>query len=377
MAATVSARFILCSQALLGSKFQHEATFCANCIGTVKVAARPAPRFVARPLRSASRISSNPKSEGPCRQSLHSIAALTSTTAWPRRSRRACAASSPTIRGPTPSSAPTPISSAGAQVAVIDPGRRTIAHLSAIADATRGERVTHILITHSHRDHCDGARAACRRWSAERSWLRPDRLRAAAPVRPVSAMPSSIRAFRARPDARDGDDGQGAGVALDVLHTPGHSPDHLCFALVGQRTVFTGDHVMGWNTTVIAPPEGSMAKFLASLEKAAAAARQGLPAGPWRPRPDAAAGGQGLYDASAMARADHPRLPRGRESLPSRASSPDLRRSRRRSASRPRRCRCSRISSILISRGLVAADGAPGLSSTYFGLSRGASSPAS
>ena len=57
------------------------------------------------------------------------------------------------------------------------------------------------------------------------------------------------------------------GVALDVLHTPGHAPDHLCFALVGQRTVFTGDHVMGWNTTVIAPPEGNMAKFLASLEK--------------------------------------------------------------------------------------------------------------
>jgi len=57
------------------------------------------------------------------------------------------------------------------------------------------------------------------------------------------------------------------GVTLDVLHTPGHAPDHLCFALVGQRTVFTGDHVMGWNTTVIAPPEGNMAKFLTSLEK--------------------------------------------------------------------------------------------------------------
>ena len=55
--------------------------------------------------------------------------------------------------------------------------------------------------------------------------------------------------------------------ALDVLHMPGHAPDHLCFALVGKRTVFTGDHVMGWNTTVIAPPEGNMADFLASLER--------------------------------------------------------------------------------------------------------------
>ncbi len=60
---------------------------------------------------------------------------------------------------------------------------------------------------------------------------------------------------------------KGGDFALDVLHMPGHAPDHLCFALVGKRTVFTGDHVMGWNTTVIAPPEGNMADFLASLER--------------------------------------------------------------------------------------------------------------
>jgi glyoxylase-like metal-dependent hydrolase (beta-lactamase superfamily II) len=65
----------------------------------------------------------------------------------------------------------------------------------------------------------------------------------------------------------DGDTIRGKGFALDVLHMPGHSPDHLCFALVGKRTVFTGDHVMGWNTTVIAPPEGNLADFLGSLER--------------------------------------------------------------------------------------------------------------
>ena len=71
------------------------------------------------------------------------------------------------------------------------------------------------------------------------------------------------------PDRRlgDGDTIKAKGFALDVLHMPGHAPDHLCFALVGKRLVFTGDHVMGWNTTVIAPPEGNMAKFLASLER--------------------------------------------------------------------------------------------------------------
>ena len=71
------------------------------------------------------------------------------------------------------------------------------------------------------------------------------------------------------PDRRlgDGDTIKAKGFVLDVLHMPGHSLDHLCFALVGKRLMFTGDHVMGWNTTVIAPPEGNMAKFLASLER--------------------------------------------------------------------------------------------------------------
>ena len=71
------------------------------------------------------------------------------------------------------------------------------------------------------------------------------------------------------PDRRlgDGDTVRDKSFALDVLHMPGHAPDHLCFALVGKRTVFTGDHVMGWNTTAIAPPEGNMAQFLGSLER--------------------------------------------------------------------------------------------------------------
>ena len=60
---------------------------------------------------------------------------------------------------------------------------------------------------------------------------------------------------------------QGKGWALDVIHTPGHAPDHLCFALTGERTVFSGDHVMGWSTTVVAPPEGNMSDYLTSLER--------------------------------------------------------------------------------------------------------------
>ncbi|MET0157196.1 MAG: MBL fold metallo-hydrolase, partial [Methyloceanibacter sp.] len=128
------------------------------------------------------------------------------------------------------------------------------------------ERLSHILVTHSHRDHCDGARGL--------QALAGGRIAAfGATGTPRGAgVPGLGEAFvdpSFAPDRRlaDGDTIRIKGFALDVLHLPGHAPDHLCFALVGKRTVFTGDHVMGWNTTVIAPPEGNMAQFLASLER--------------------------------------------------------------------------------------------------------------
>ncbi len=152
------------------------------------------------------------------------------------------------------------------RVIVIDPGPADAAHLAAITEATRGERVSHILITHSHRDHSEGARPLQARLGGEVMSFGPtDSERGAGAPGLGDAFVDA--AFLPDHKLKDGDEVKAGGVALDVLHTPGHAPDHLCFALVGQRTVFTGDHVMGWNTTVIAPPEGSMAKFLASLEK--------------------------------------------------------------------------------------------------------------
>lgn len=153
-------------------------------------------------------------------------------------------------------------------VAVIDPGPADKAHLAAIVEALRGERVTHILITHSHRDHCDGALPLQAMLGGEVVAYGPT-----GTTRGVTT-PDLDDAFvdgAFKPDrpVEDGDIVKGDDFALDVLHMPGHAPDHLCFALVGKRTVFTGDHVMGWNTTVIAPPEGNMADFLASLEKLA------------------------------------------------------------------------------------------------------------
>ena len=152
------------------------------------------------------------------------------------------------------------------EVAVIDPGPADEAHIAAIADAMRGERLTHILITHSHRDHCDGALPLQARLGGEIVAYGPTgTARGAGTPGLGDAFVDS--AFRPDRPVKDGDTVKGNGFALDVLHMPGHAPDHLCFALVGKRTVFTGDHVMGWNTTVIAPPEGNMADFLASLER--------------------------------------------------------------------------------------------------------------
>jgi glyoxylase-like metal-dependent hydrolase (beta-lactamase superfamily II) len=152
------------------------------------------------------------------------------------------------------------------QVAVVDPGPADEDHLKAIAGAIKGERLTYILVTHSHHDHCDGAKPLQAMLGGEIVAYGPTgtaRGAGAPGLGDAFVDPSFV------PDrvVRDGDTVKGKGFALDVLHMPGHAPDHLCFALVGRRTMFTGDHVMGWNTTVIAPPEGNLADFISSLER--------------------------------------------------------------------------------------------------------------
>lgn len=154
------------------------------------------------------------------------------------------------------------------EVAIIDPGPADQVHLDAITAATRGERVTHILITHSHRDHCEGAMPLQRKLGGDIVAFGPT-----GGPRGIGTAnlddPFVDTDLRPNITVEDGDTLKGHGFSLDVLHMPGHAPDHLCFALVGKRTMFTGDHVMGWNTTVIAPPEGNMSDFLASLERLA------------------------------------------------------------------------------------------------------------
>ncbi|WP_323990845.1 MBL fold metallo-hydrolase [Nguyenibacter sp. L1] len=151
--------------------------------------------------------------------------------------------------------------------AIIDPGSDDPAHLHAIRTAARGP-ITHVLLTHTHRDHLSGAR--------------PLAASAGAPVCGFrnSASPSFT------PDMALDDGARLAG--LTALHTPGHATDHLCFVAPGG-IVFTGDHVMGWSTTMVPPaPDGSIRQFLDGLARLRALAPSLLlPAhGPAITRPD-------------------------------------------------------------------------------------------
>ena len=148
------------------------------------------------------------------------------------------------------------------EVAVIDPGPDIPDHVNALVAAIGGRKVAAILCTHTHRDHSPAARALAERTGA--------------PI--IGCAPLALETVGPRADAAfDGDyqpervlaDGEGIDVdgrRVTAVATPGHTSNHLCFAHEGGAT-FTGDHVMGWSTTVVVPPDGNMADYMASLDK--------------------------------------------------------------------------------------------------------------
>ncbi len=152
------------------------------------------------------------------------------------------------------------------EVAVIDPGPADASHVAAIMQAVAGETVSHVLVTHTHRDHAPGAVLLKAATGAEV---------VGCPKRVVRAADSSLPALDAAFDLRygpdrvlaEGDAVEGSGWRLVAVETPGHSSDHLAFALPAEDALFSGDHVMAWSTTVVAPPDGSMRAYLASLRK--------------------------------------------------------------------------------------------------------------
>ena len=158
------------------------------------------------------------------------------------------------------------------RVAIIDPGPDDEAHAKALLDAVRGETVTHILVTHTHRDHSPNAARLKAATGAKVYAEGPHRA-----SRPAYA--SETRTTESggdwdfRPDVtlKDGDiikgQGEGNGWTLEAITTPGHTANHMAFAWPERKLMFVGDHVMGWSTSIVAPPDGSMVDYMNSLEK--------------------------------------------------------------------------------------------------------------
>ncbi len=154
-------------------------------------------------------------------------------------------------------------SAPGAGVAVIDPGPLDEAHLAALLAAVEGQTVSHVLVTHTHRDHAPLARPFAEAVGAPI-------LAAAPPVRTIhaSATPDEDDDESFSPDIIlcGGERLAGDGWTIEAMATPGHASNHMAFVLAEENALFSGDHVMGWSTTVVAPPDGDMTAYMASLE---------------------------------------------------------------------------------------------------------------
>src|SRR5215472_8965891 len=157
------------------------------------------------------------------------------------------------------------------QVAIIDPGPDDAAHVSALLDAVRGETVTHVFVTHTHRDHSPAAAAIKAATGAQVLAEGPHRLARLLHTGETRRLDASAD-MDFRPDVAlaDGETVSGDGWTLQALTTPGHTANHMAFAFKEADLTFSGDHVMGWSTTIVAPPDGAMSDYMASLDKLAA-----------------------------------------------------------------------------------------------------------
>ncbi|HEX7776266.1 MAG TPA: MBL fold metallo-hydrolase [Parvibaculum sp.] len=149
------------------------------------------------------------------------------------------------------------------KVAVIDPGPMIEAHVEALMRALKGETVTHILITHTHSDHSPAAAPLKKLTGAKTYGYGPHGSGHAGENLKVEE--DGDMAFVPDVEVRHGDIVRGDGWTVECVFTPGHTSNHMCFALKEEKALFTGDHVMGWSTSVISPPDGNMREYMASL----------------------------------------------------------------------------------------------------------------
>lgn len=153
-------------------------------------------------------------------------------------------------------------------VAIIDPGPDDADHVTRLLAAVAGETVSHIVVTHTHRDHSPAVPTLQAATGA--------RVVGCGPHHPSRELgPGEGRVLDAAADSdfvpdwqmRDGDTVSGPGWSLRAVETPGHTANHLAYTLAEEETLFSGDHVMAWSTSIVAPPDGSMAAYMASIEK--------------------------------------------------------------------------------------------------------------
>jgi hydroxyacylglutathione hydrolase len=165
------------------------------------------------------------------------------------------------------------------EVAVVDPGPEDARHLEAVLGALEpGERVAAIVVTHTHVDHSPGAEALARRTGAPRAGFGPHGAGMSGRMIALAESGAHLgggegadRGFRPERELKDGEALEGAGWVLRAVHTPGHLSNHICLEVeaegVEPGTLLSGDHVMGWATTLVSPPDGDMAAFMASLRR--------------------------------------------------------------------------------------------------------------
>ena len=154
------------------------------------------------------------------------------------------------------------------RVAVVDPGPALDDHVEALVEALGGETVTHVLVTHTHRDHSPGC-ALLRRFSPAPTYGYGPHGSGwpAAGDRAVVVEEGADLEFAPDVEVRDGDVIECDGFSFECVHTPGHTSNHVCYRLREERALFCGDHVMGWSTTIVSPPDGHMGTYISSLER--------------------------------------------------------------------------------------------------------------
>jgi hypothetical protein len=237
--------------------------------------------------------------------------------------------------------------------------------VDALLDAVRGETMTHLVVSHTHRDHSPAARALQAATGAPIVGCGPHRsarVLAAGELNPLEASADGEH----RPDREmaEGDAIEGPGWRLQAVETPGHTANHLCFALPEEAALFSADHVMAWATSIVAPPDGAMGPYMASLEKLRSRSEESTgraTAARFAIRSASCArsfitGGRGR---SRSCRASRPATARSRTS-----SGRSTRDCRRRSSAR-RACRCWRTWRTWSAAGIVATDGPSSLDGEY------------